>query len=504
MRCSLLLVIALVAPASLFAQDKPDALELYRAGSYLDAIRVCQGTIAEMPKDLDSWVVLGWSQLALKRYKEALDSATKAEDFSAHEPRLVQIVGEAQYYLGRITDSLTTLEEYVRLLPAGDRIARVYWLMGECYVSLRQYQNADIAISTALYHEQGNAAWWTRLGYARELLDFLGANRQSISPLLILPHDYPDPDAIAAAFALHFLVKEYGIESRIVYGGVIGRTENQAMVTLLRIPVHPLKPADLKKYRRVALVDTQPAFENNPFPSNRRATMVIDQHESTGPPAADLALVDTRCGATCVIIAQALLLQKVAIPPRVATALAYGILSDTLNLYRAERPDVTQVYLSILHRADMHALAHIQHPMRPKPFFVTLARCIRKAMICGPLIFVHLGRIGNPDLVPQMADFLLTYQQSRWSLCTGRYRGRLQVSLRSNKPGGQVGEILRDAFIAREQAGGHGAIAGGSVRVGAHAPEEAWLHHEQELQERLMKRLRLSGKDGACKRFLNG
>ena len=30
-------------------------------------------------------------------------------------------------------------------------------------------QNADIAISTAVYYEQNNALWWARLGYAREL-----------------------------------------------------------------------------------------------------------------------------------------------------------------------------------------------------------------------------------------------------------------------------------------------------------------------------------------------
>ena len=51
----------------------------------------------------------------------------------------------------------------------GDRIGRVYWLMGECYIRLKEYQNADIAISTAVYYEQNNAVWWARLGYAREL-----------------------------------------------------------------------------------------------------------------------------------------------------------------------------------------------------------------------------------------------------------------------------------------------------------------------------------------------
>ena len=44
-------------------------------------------------------------------------------------------------------------------------------------------------------------------GYAQELLGFLAENRQSLAPLLILPHDYPDPDALAAAFTLHFLAR---------------------------------------------------------------------------------------------------------------------------------------------------------------------------------------------------------------------------------------------------------------------------------------------------------
>lgn len=179
-------------------------------------------------------------------------------------------------------------------------------------------------------------------------------------------------------------------------------------------------------------------------------------------------------------------------PTRVATALAYGILSDTLNLYRAMRPDVAQTYLSILHRADMHALALIQNPVHSKSFFVTLGRCIRKAMVYRRLIVAHLGVIKHPDLVSQMAEFLLTYKEAGWSLCTGRYKGRLHVSLRSSKQDGQAGEVLQDAFVNRKQAGGHGAIAGGSCRVGADAPEEVWHDKQQALQERLLKRLRIS------------
>ncbi len=63
-------------------------------------------------------------------------------------------------FLGKIDDALKNLEQYVVVRPNGDRIGRVYWLMGECYIRLKEYQNADIAISTAVYYEQNNALWW--------------------------------------------------------------------------------------------------------------------------------------------------------------------------------------------------------------------------------------------------------------------------------------------------------------------------------------------------------
>jgi hypothetical protein len=107
-----------------------------------------------------------------------------------------------------------------------------------------------------------------------------------------------------------------------------------------------------------------------------------------------------------------------------------------------------------------------------------------------------------PDPVSQIVEFLLTYQQSRWSLCTGPYKDKLHVSLRSPKQDGQAGEVLRDAFLNPEQAGGHGAIAGGSCPVGADRPEEVWHDKEQALQKRLMKRLRNSLKGGGCKPFV--
>lgn len=326
----------------------------------------------------------------------------------------------------------------------------------------------------------------------RRLLRFLGSHRRALSPLLILTHDYPDPDAIASAVALKFLAGTvFNIRSTIVHGGVIGRTENREMVARLKVPIRRLKPGELARARHVALVDTQPAFHNNPVPDHRRVTLVIDQHRSDVAVNAEMAIVNLGCGATSVLLSHAVFASRRVPPPRVATALAYGILTDTLNFYRAHDTTVLRTYLRLLPQCDLAELARIQNPTRSSRFFSTLGRGIRLAINCRDVVISHLGDVENPDLVSQTADFFLTYEKARWSFVTGRYDGRLCLSLRTNIETREAGEILRDICGDRARAGGHGRIAGGSFEVGRTAGESAWRAEENALLIRLLDRLRV-------------
>ncbi len=189
---SIVSVLIFSFPFKAACQDKPDALELYRSGKYADAIVVCQQELRESPKNIESHVVLAWSNLKLKKYSEALDVGRKALEIAPNDPRLIEVMGESQVFLGKLDDALKNLEEYVALLPAGDRIDRVFWLMGECYIGLRQYQNADIAISTALYYTQNNAAWWARLGYVREMANDFKRSEEAYSRALTLDPNLTD------------------------------------------------------------------------------------------------------------------------------------------------------------------------------------------------------------------------------------------------------------------------------------------------------------------------
>ena len=123
-----------------------------------------------------------------------------------------------------------------------------------------------------------------------------------------------------------------------------------------------------------------------------------------------------------------------------------------------------------------------------------LGRGIRDAVQYRRLVITHLGTVDTPDRVSQVAEFLLTYRRAQWCFATGRFRGRLHASLRTIRQDAHAGEVLRDVFDKRNQAGGHGPIAGGSCRVGLDAPEDKWAELERLLTGRLNGRLRIPAK----------
>ena len=151
------------------AQQTLDALAAYQSGAFEEAIRICQLELESTPRNMNSYSVLGWSLIALERYEEALAQGLRATAVAPNDPRIVEIVAEAHFYLGNDLEALGFFERYAVLSDTGDRIDKVYYLMGELFIRLGEYHHADASLSTAVYHSPNVSAWWGRLGYAREM-----------------------------------------------------------------------------------------------------------------------------------------------------------------------------------------------------------------------------------------------------------------------------------------------------------------------------------------------
>lgn len=176
MKKSILIFASLFLGIQVFAQSRPDALKLYRERNYKEAISVCEDEIKRVPNNLDSHAVLCWSLVGNKQYAEAEQRAMEARKISSTDIRLMEVLGEAKYYLGKNNEALTMFQKYIASSnEKAPRLGAAYYYMGEIYIRQKKYNHADISFSMAVRAEPLRDFWWTRLGYAREMAGEYGS-----------------------------------------------------------------------------------------------------------------------------------------------------------------------------------------------------------------------------------------------------------------------------------------------------------------------------------------
>lgn len=284
--------------------------------------------------------------------------------------------------------------------------------------------------------------------------------------VVILTHNDPDPDSIASAWGLSWLLESaLQIRSKIVYGGMIGRAENRAMVELLRIPLSPASPSDLATTKPILLVDTQPRTGNNLLPPTATPLAVIDHHPvHTNSPDVPFRDIQTRMAATATIITRYLWAMSVEPHPPLATALFYGIKADTLGLSReASRADAL-AYLYLHERADLPVLGAIERAQLPRDYFVVMGRALRRARLYGNVVVTTLGEVGHPDMTAEVADLLARLRGAEWVLSIALFGTEVILSLRATNPNLNAGRLIQQLVGESGSAGGHGMAAGGRVR----------------------------------------
>jgi len=292
-------------------------------------------------------------------------------------------------------------------------------------------------------------------------------NDEDDSKVLIVCHDNPDPDALASAMAMKHLCESIGHDATIIHGGMIEHQQNQAMVKLLDLDVRRLildwEVEDLlKESDLVICVDFSHPGANNILPESCVPHIVIDHHTSEIRPAGDVILVRSEFAATSSLIASILMNSETELTREVATALAFGIRTDTLGFTRSFNAVDLRALSWLGAWIDWDLMRSFESPPRSQEVLAIFRQALTDATLDNGLMLAPITQMTDRDALSQVADFLLPTEDVDVVIAYGTRMGKVILSARSTNDSIHIGRILSQTF-EKGRAGGHKSLAGGQI-----------------------------------------
>jgi len=303
-----------------------------------------------------------------------------------------------------------------------------------------------------------------------EMLSVVGQKRN----ILIMCHNNPDPDTIASSAALKAIfAQSFRRKTVIGYEGIIGRAENRQLVRRLKIDMVAVKDFDFRDFSVICLVDSQPRTGNNAIPRNLMPHIVIDHHPLRKETAkCSFYDVRPRYGSSSTILTEYVRELGLEIDRKLATALFYGLKTDTYGLSRSSLKADLETFNYLFPKIAPRTLAAIENPSVPKSYYLKFADAIANSTQYNDVMISQMGTLTNPDIVAEMADFLLRMENIRWTLCMGEYKNDLILSVRTMRRGWIAGKIALRIVAGVGTGGGHEKAAGGKVPLSGFSQEE--------------------------------
>ena len=318
--------------------------------------------------------------------------------------------------------------------------------------------------------------------------------------VLIIPHDYPDPDALASAAALHLLLERaYRVRSHILFTGAVLRAENRELLRHFHYRWRLTEDFPLPSRKLPALfLDVWPGSGHVTAPAFVRPIGVIDHHPAPveTPPAGWFTDVRPGAGATATILAGYLREADIEPPPWLAAALAYAIETETADFTRPFTPEDRAAYTALLAAANLRIIGEVRNAPLSRGHFSQLQAAIAGARLYGNAAWTHLPDARPPELVAEVADLLLRIERVTWSFTTGFYQDQLLLSVRSARRDSRCGRIVREAVRPDGKGGGHDRMAAGAVplgRLSGDGREERLRRLQTALLRRMAPRARREG-----------
>lgn len=304
----------------------------------------------------------------------------------------------------------------------------------------------------------------------KKVSDFL--RRIGRRKLWIQTHDIPDPDAIASAEALRVIARDFGLNASIVINGFPNRRENTALIKECKIHLKPLESLRIRSAEQSAwaYVDCLPYKGNvtmHPLAPGD-LYLAIDHH---GKPETDekngvrpFIIHEPGVGATATLLTRMLLRMHVPFPPRLASALSYAIITDTLDFSREVSEADLEMYSALFPYTNQKIISRLRNAPKTREYFQIMHRALENASFYRNIAWADIGVVQSGESVAEMADLILSTERITWSLALGHNEGKMFLSLRSSQPKSRCSRVIHR--IVRDLSGtvgGHNEFAGGFV-----------------------------------------
>ena len=274
--------------------------------------------------------------------------------------------------------------------------------------------------------------------------------------VLILLHNEPDPDAMAAGLALRNVLRRTRTTAIIAAMQGVTRPENLRMADLLDIQIETIRPDEFSGFDRVATVDVQPHYFGGLLP---RVDLVVDHHPEQ--PGYTTVFKDIRAdyGSTCTILTEHLRAVDVNISERTATAMLYAIKSDTLFFARQTNRVDLEAFTFLYPLADPALIRKMEGAEITVERLEHVTRALATSRLRNQVFSAFLGETTREDFIPYTADFLLQVEDVKWTIVSGIVAGQLIVSVRNLGYSRNAGEFVKASFGDIGSAGGHRSMA---------------------------------------------
>jgi nanoRNase/pAp phosphatase (c-di-AMP/oligoRNAs hydrolase) len=266
-----------------------------------------------------------------------------------------------------------------------------------------------------------------------------------------------DPDAIASALALKRLLWRRLKRVLIYRINTITRADNLSMVKLLKIDLRHIRSMDSIEMSKWALLDSQPhheeQFRKYPF------DIIIDHHPLGSHVEAPFLDVQEDYGANSTILTEYIRAAKIRPSPRLATALFYGIKTDTDNFVRPSAPNDINAFRYLYQFANINIIKKIESSEMTKKTLSDFKKAMDNLIFYKDIAFTHMGKVNGPDVLVMIADFFLKMAETTWSIVSGICGQKLIVIIRNAGFRRDAGKMAKKLFGLWGTAGGHKSAA---------------------------------------------